>query len=347
MLIVRSQWWASQVIYYPYKKEGVGGRTVISKLPHPKPGLIMPEETPHFRSGFVAVLGRPNVGKSTLVNCLVRHKVAIVTPRPQTTRNRIQGIVNRPHAQVVLIDTPGIHRVDSALGKQMMDEVKQALEGIDVLAVMIDASQGLKREDRLAIDRARQHGGPLFLLLNKVDRMPKPSLLPLLEACGREGIFTEMIPISALTGDGVEIALERFIAFLPEGEPCFPKDQFTDQPERFLAAEIVREKAMIATWQELPQAIAVQVELFEETDKLIKIHAVIQVEREGQKGIIIGRGGETLKDIGTAARKELEEILGLKVFLDLHVRVEQDWREKSRFVRQLDWRHQLEGLTEE
>ena len=186
--------------------------------------------------------------------------------------------------------------------------------------------------------------GVVFLLLNKIDRMPKLSLLPLLEACSRETAFTEMIPISALTSDGVEIALDRFIAHLPEHEAYFSKDQFTDQPERFLAAEIVREKAMIATYQELPHAIAVLVESFEETEKLIKVRATIQVEREGQKGIIIGQRGETLKEIGTAARKELEEILGLKVYLELEVRVEQDWRGKSRFVRQLDWRHQLEHL---
>ena len=216
-----------------------------------------------------------------------------------------------------------------------------------MLAVVIDASQGLKREDRLAIERAQQQGKPTFLLLNKIDRMPKPSLLPLLEACARAGSFTEMIPISALTSDGVEIALNRFVAYLPEHEAYFPEDQFTDQPERFLAGEIVREKAMTATYQELPQAIAVLVEGFEETDKLIKIRATIQVEREGQKGIVIGKGGETLKEIGTAARTELEEILGLKVFLELQVTVQPGWRDKSRFLRQLDWRHQLEHLVEE
>src|SRR5437870_1009942 len=188
-----------------YKKGGgVGGGEVSFKLP-PKPAAGQRD----FRSGFVAIIGRPNVGKSTLVNALTGHKVAIVTPRPQTTRNRIQGIVNRPRAQVVLIDTPGIHRAESPLGKKMMDEVKQALEGIDVLAVVIDASQGLKREDRLAIERAEAQGKPMFLLLNKIDRIPKPSLLPLLEVCSRAASFTEMIPISALTGDGVEIALER------------------------------------------------------------------------------------------------------------------------------------------
>ncbi len=196
----------------------------------------------------------------------------------------------------------------------------------------------------MAFDRASRFEGPVFLLLNKIDRMAKSALLPLLESCAREGRFTEMIPISALSGDGVEIALERFVAHLPEGEPNFPEDQVTDQPQRFLAGEIVREKAMAATRQEVPQAVAVLLESFEESDRLIRISGTIQVEREGQKGILIGRGGEMIKEIGTAARKELEEILGVKVFLELHVRVEPGWREDPRRVRQLDWRHQLEGM---
>jgi GTPase len=303
--------------------------------------------TTAFHAGFVAIIGRPNAGKSTLLNRLVGRKVAIVTPRPQTTRNRILGMVNRPNAQVVLIDTPGIHRAGSALGRQMMDELAQALEGIDVLAVMIDASQGVTREDRLAFERAQRFSGPVILLLNKIDRMPKSALLPLIESCSKEGLFTEVIPISALSGDGVEIALERFIAHLPEAGAYFPEDQFTDQPERFLAAEIIREKAMLVSRQEVPHAVAVLVESFEETDRLIKISATIQVERDGQKGILIGRGGATMKAIGTAARKELEGILGTKIFLDLRVRVERDWRDKPGRVRQLDWRHQLEKLSGE
>ncbi len=300
--------------------------------------------TTPFRAGFVAIIGRPNAGKSTLLNRLVGHKVAIVTSRPQTTRNRILGMVNRSHAQVVMIDTPGIHRADSVLGRQMMDELAQALEGIDVLAVMIDASQGVTREDRLALDRAQQFSGPAILLLNKIDRMPKSALLPLIESCSKDGAFSEVIPISALSGDGVELALERFIALLPEAPPYFPEDQFTDQPERFLAAEIIREKAMVVSRKEVPYAVAVLVESFEESDKLIKIGATIQVERDGQKGILIGRGGQTIKEIGTAARKELENILGTKIFLELRVKVERDWRDNPGRVRQLDWRRQLERL---
>lgn len=297
-----------------------------------------------FRSGFAAVLGRPNAGKSTFVNRLVGQKVAIVTPRPQTTRNRILGIVNRAQVQVVLIDTPGIHRASTVLGRQMMAEVNQALEGIDLMVVMIDASSGLTAEDRLAFEHARQFRGPVFLLLNKIDRVPKPVLLPLIESCSKEFAFTEIIPVSALTGDGVELALERLIAHLPEGQPYFPQDQFTDQPERFLAGEIIREKVMTSTRQEVPHAVAVRVEAFEESEKLIRIRAGISVEREGQKGILIGRGGERLKAIGTAAREELEEILGVKIFLELRVKVERDWRQDARIVQQLDWRRQLERL---
>jgi GTP-binding protein Era len=297
-----------------------------------------------FRSGFVAVLGRPNAGKSTFVNRLVGQKVAIVTSRPQTTRNRILGIMNRPDAQVVLIDTPGIHRASTALGRQMMAEVTQALEGIDILAVMIDASKGLTAGDRLTFEHAKQFRGPVFLLLNKIDRIAKPALLPLIEACSKEFASTETIPISALTGDGVELALERLIAQLPEAEPYFPTDQVTDQPERFLAAEIIREKVMTSTKQEVPHAVAVRVESFEESAKLVRIRAIVSVEREGQKGILIGRGGEKLKAIGTAAREELEEILGAKVFLEIRVKVERDWRQDPRLVQQLDWRRQFERL---
>ena len=300
-----------------------------------------------FRSGFVAVVGKPNAGKSTFVNRLVGQKVAIVTSRPQTTRNRILGIVNRPKAQVVLIDTPGIHRATTVLGRQMMAEVNQALEGIDLLAVIVDASAGLTREDRLAFERARQFRKPVFLLLNKIDRIAKRALLPLIEACSKELSFAEIIPVSALTGDGVDLALERLIAHLPEGEPYFPKDQVTDQPERFLAAEIVREKAMTSTKQEVPHAVAVRIEAFEEGPKLVRIHAIISVEREGQKGILIGSGGEMLKAIGTVARQELEEILGVKVFLELRVKVDPDWRQDARRVQQLDWRRQLERLGTE
>ena len=300
-----------------------------------------------FKSGFVAVVGRPNAGKSTLVNRLVGQKVAIVTSRPQTTRNRIQGIVNRPNAQVVLIDTPGLHRPDSALGRQMMGEVNAALDGVDVLALILDVSEDIGKGDRHAIERAARFEGTRILLLNKVDRILKDSLLPIIESVGKLTDFAEIIPISALTGDGVDRVLEKFIEYLPSGEPHFPADQYTDQPERFLAAELIREKAMAGTFHEVPHAVAVLVDAFEETDKLIRIRATIYVEREGQKGILIGRAGASLKKIGTDARKELEEILGMKIFLELFVKVLRDWRDNPQLVRQLDWHLQLERLTGE
>jgi GTP-binding protein Era len=304
----------------------------------------MPQE---FKSGFVAVVGRPNTGKSTLVNRLVGQKVAIVTSRPQTTRNRIQGIVNRSNAQVVLIDTPGLHRPDSALGRQMMGEVNAALDGVDVLALILDVSEDVGKGDRHAIERVARFEGTRILLLNKVDRIPKDTLLPIIESAGKLACFSEIIPVSALTGDGVDRVLEKFIEYLPSAEPHFPADQYTDQPERFLAAELIREKAMAGTFHEVPHAVAVLVDAFEETDRLIRIRATIYVEREGQKGILIGRGGASLKKIGTDARKELEEILGEKIFLELFVKVLRDWRDNPQLVRQLDWHLQLEHLTGE
>ena len=303
--------------------------------------------TPAFKSGFVAIVGRPNAGKSTLVNQLVRRKVAIVSSRPQTTRNRIQGIVNREAAQVVLIDTPGLHKPGTVLGRQMINEIEAALEGIDVLALLLDASEEFGRGDRRVLERANTFGGPAFLLLNKIDLIPKARLLPLMDACSREYDFAEIIPISALTGNGLPLLLDKLIEHLPEGEPYFPSDQFTDQPERFLAAEIIREKAIGLTHHEVPHAIAVLVESFEESEKLIRIRAMIHVERDGQKGILIGKGGEMLKKIGTAARREIEELLGVKIFLELYVKVQPNWRDNPALVRLLDWRRQLEQLGKE
>jgi GTPase len=300
-----------------------------------------------FKSGFVAIVGRPNAGKSTLVNRLVGEKVSIVTPRPQTTRNRIHGIVNRPNAQVVLVDTPGLHRPESALGRQMMGEVEAALGAVDLVALVLDASEEFGQGDRRAVERVLRFDGPRLLLLNKIDRVPKPELLPQIESVSKLGKFDEIIPISALKGDGVDRVLEKLIEYLPAGPPHFPLDQYTDQPERFLAGEIVREKAIETTSQEVPHAIAVLVDSFEEAEKLIRIRATIYVDREGQKGILIGSGGSTLKKIGTAARKELETILGAKIFLELYVKVLKNWRENPQIVRQLDWHWQLERMAGE
>ena len=301
-----------------------------------------------FKSGFVAIVGRPNAGKSTLVNTLVGRKVSIVSPRPQTTRNRIQGILNRKDAQIVLVDTPGIHKPDSLLNRQMMDEVSQAIEGIDVLSLIVDATAAdLGPGERFALEWIRRFKGPTFLLLNKIDRMRKQHLLPLIDRYRREFEFTEIFPISAITGDGCPELVTAWLQHLPEAPPLFPPDQFTDQPERFLAAEIIREKAILTSKDEVPHAIAVLVDGFEEKPKLIRIRATIYVEREGQKGILIGAGGATIKKIGTDARQELESILGAHIFLELFVKVQPNWRQNEALVRQLDWRRQLEQLSTE
>jgi len=300
-----------------------------------------------FKSGFVAVLGRPNAGKSTLVNALVGRKVGIVSPWPQTTRNRIQGIVNRENAQIVLVDTPGVHKPDSALNRQMMQEVELALDGVDIVTLIVDATLDFGPGDRFVLDWVRRLRTKSFLLLNKIDRIAKERLLPLIDTYRREHEFTEIFPISALTGDGLPELLDSLIEHLPEGPSYFPQDQFTDQPERFLAAEIVREKVLASTRHEVPHAVAVLLDSFEETEKLLRIRATIYVERDGQKGIVIGAGGAMLKKIGTEARKELEKLLGIKVLLELYVKVQHNWRQKPAIVRQLDWHRQLEQLSNE
>lgn len=299
-----------------------------------------------FKSGFVAVVGRPNAGKSTLVNMLIGRKVAIVSPRPQTTRNRIQGILNRDDAQIVLIDTPGIHRAQNLLSRQMMDELNHALDGIDVLSLIVDAAAEFGAGDRFSLDWIKRFHGDVFLLLNKVDKIAKPHLLPLIDKYRKQFAFAEIYPVSALTGEGTLDLVKGWLARIPEAPPYFPQEQFTDQPERFLAAEIIREKAILATREEVPHAIAVMVDSFEEGEKLLRIRATIYVEREGQKGILIGKAGATTKKIGTEARKELEEILGARIFLELFVKVQPNWRQSASIVRQLDWHRQLDQLSE-
>jgi GTP-binding protein Era len=298
-----------------------------------------------FRSGFVAVIGRPNAGKSTLVNRLVGQKIAIVTSKPQTTRNRIQGIVTTPESQIVFIDTPGVHEADSALGRQMMQEVAAALEGIDVLLMMVDASSPHAHADELLLQKAQRFHGKTILALNKVDRVPKPKLLPLIEAFSKAFEFSAIVPISALKGTGCEELLDEIRKHLPEGDPYFPEDQVTDQPERFIAAEIIREKAIQVMYHEVPYALAVVVEKFEEKPRLLRIEATMNVERATQKKILIGHKGEMLKKIGTEARKELETLLDTRIYLGLFVKVVPDWRESPQKVRELDWHFQLEGLS--
>jgi GTPase len=302
---------------------------------------------PGKRAGFVAIIGRPNAGKSTLLNRYVGQKVAIVTSKPQTTRNRIQGIVTRPEGQIVFIDTPGLHDADTLLNRQMMREVAAALEGIDLLLMMVDASRTLPHTDALLLDKGDRFIGKTILALNKIDRLPKPRLLPLLDAFAKAFPFAALVPISALKGDGCDGLLAQILFKLPLGEPFFPEDQITDQPERFLVSEIIREKAIDLTYHEVPHALAVVVDQFEEAPKLLRIHATLHVERDSQKKILIGHKGEMLKKIGTQARKELEKLLGTKIFLAMFVKVVPGWRENLTKIRELDWHSQLVALAED
>lgn len=303
-----------------------------------------------FRSGFVSIIGRPNAGKSTLLNALVGEKVAIVTHKPQTTRNRIQGMVNvkaakgRPAGQIVFIDTPGVHKPESQLSKRMMQEVYEALEGRDLILLIIDATQKFGTGDEFVLNLVREAGGRVFLLLNKIDLLPKDRLLPLIADYSKRYKFEELIPISAYKKDGLEVLLTKVVNALPSGPKYFPANQYTDQPERFLASEIIREKVLVAAGQEVPYATAVVIERYEEGKKLTKINATIFCEREGQKAILIGKGGSMLKKIGTGARLGLERLLGTKVFLELFVKVVPDWRSSKRFIEDLDWRRQLQSL---
>jgi GTP-binding protein Era len=292
------------------------------------------------KSGFVAVVGRPNAGKSTLVNALVGTKVSIVTAVPQTTRNRILGIVNRPPAQIVLIDTPGIHRPHSRLNEQMMTFVRQALTERDLAILIVDASERFGHGDAFAVGLLKEYAPRAILALNKIDRIKKLQLLPLMQRYSELYNFEEIMPVSALKGEGLTELLDAVVRFLPEGPHYFPPEMYTDQPERFLASEIIREKIILHTRQELPYATAVIIDDFEEGENITRIHASVLVERESQKPIIIGAGGEMLKQIGIEARRELERLFPPRVFLELYVKVEANWRDARPMVAALDYRNE-------
>jgi GTPase len=305
-----------------------------------------------LRSGFVCILGRPNAGKSTLLNALVGEKLAIISPKPQTTRNRIQGIVHLPKrgkrsaAQIVLIDTPGVHKPDSSLGRKMMVEVREALEGCDLILLIVDATRRFSPADQFVLEMAKKAGTPVYLLLNKIDLLrEKGKLLPIIEEYRKLQDFRQVIPLSALKRDGLDLLLDQLVAALPSGPHYFPEDQTTDQPARFMAAEIVREQVLLDTKEEVPHATSVVVEQFEEGARLTRIAAVIYCERESQKAILVGKGGQMLKKIGTGARMQIERMLGTKVFLELFVKVQPGWRDSRSFVDDLDWRRQLENLA--
>ena len=348
-----------------------------------------------MKSGFVAILGRPNVGKSTLLNALTGEKVAIVTAKPQTTRNRIAGVVEvparkgqHPAAQIVFVDTPGVHKPGTQLDRRMLQEVHEALASRDLVLVLVDATRRIQlattvgapgldsetweakqapptnankrkrapswsSEDEFLFSLIRHLDCPAFLVLTKIDLVRKDQLLPLIESLTKQYNFAQVIPVSALKRDGLDVLLRKIVDVLPTGERYFPKDQYTDQPVRFMVAELIRESILIETGEEVPYASAVVIEEFVEAEPekkgakkpLTHIAAVIYCERDGQKAILIGKGGTKLKAIGTGARRKIESLLGTRVYLELHVIVEPGWRDSRSFVESLDWRNQLENLA--
>ena len=376
-----------------------------------------------MKSGFVAILGRPNAGKSTLLNALTGEKVAIVSAKPQTTRNRIAGVVEvpvqkgvHPAAQIVFVDTPGVHKPGSHLDRRMLQEVYEALETRDVVLVLMDATRKVQleaaavevdqgsdavgneqtsgaeaqvdssalsvraealtyhpeaqgrapknertnwaSEDEFLFGLIRKVDCPVFLVLTKIDLVPKDHLLPLIDTLTKQFKFAEIIPVSARKRDGLDLLVRKIVDALPKGERFYPPDQYTDQPQRFMVAELIRESILVETGEEVPYASAVVIERFEEPKPFVprkkgavparppltRIAAAIYCERDGQKGILIGKGGAKLKEIGTAARRKIESLLGTRVYLELHVIVEPNWRESKSFVESLDWRNQLERL---
>jgi GTP-binding protein Era len=285
------------------------------------------------KSGYVSFLGRPNAGKSTLLNRIVGHKLAIVSDKPQTTRTRIVGVKNYERGQVVFVDTPGVHKPKHRLNVRMVDAALEAMREVDVLALVVDASVKQGAGDRFMLDAIKDVATPAILALNKVDLIAKPTLLPLIETYRQAHPFVEIVPVSALDGTNVDVLETLFLQYLPEGEPLYPPDYVTDQPERFFAAEIVREQVLQLTHDELPFSTAVVVDKFEEPEagsEVLTLYCTILVDRESQKPIVVGKAGSMIKKIGTAARQELEKYFGTRVFLDLHVKVRSEWRDDER-----------------
>ncbi|HKU73895.1 MAG TPA: GTPase Era [Pyrinomonadaceae bacterium] len=285
-------------------------------------------------AGYVALIGRPNAGKSTLLNQLVGQKIAAVSDKPQTTRFRIQGVITKPEGQVVFVDTPGVHQPGYELNRRMMSAVQEALMGVDLVCLIRDVSVSTGNGDRFVLDLVKRSEKPALLLLNKIDKLEeKSALLPLIEWYSKENDWREIVPISALKKDQIDVLVDSCLRHLPEGEPIFAEDELTDQSLRVLVAEIVREKVLRATGDEIPYVTAVVTEKFEEVrEDFARIYCVIVVERGSQKKIIIGKGASRLKDIGIRARKEIENLLGYRCHLELFVKVEEDWRNKGQLL---------------
>ncbi|MBN1613583.1 MAG: GTPase Era [Deltaproteobacteria bacterium] len=293
-----------------------------------------------FKSGFIGIIGRPNVGKSTLLNAILGEKLAIATPKPQTTRNRILGIKTFEEGQLIFVDTPGIHRISTPLNRTMVEAALDTIRTVDVLLLLVDAGAGFHPGDGHIIDKLADTALPVLLVINKIDRVEKKTLLPLIDRFRHMYAFREILPVSAQRGDGVRIVIAELLGILPEGPRYFPEDMITDRSERFIASEIIREKITLLTHKEVPYAVAVVVEAFKEEEQrnLIRIAATIHVEKGSQKAILIGKGGAMLKEIGIQARKELERFFAAKIFLELFVRVQKDWTRNPRMLREFGYK---------
>jgi len=292
------------------------------------------------RAGFAAIAGRPNVGKSTLLNKLVQQKVAIVSPKPQTTRSRILGVVTRPDAQIAFVDTPGLHEARGGLNARMVDRALRTIADADVVLFLVEAaSSRIAPKVKDALDRVKAAKKPTVLVINKIDLTSRDELLPVIDRYRKEHDFAEIYPLSALTGENLDGLIDALVPYLPESDPLFPADVFTDVPERDLCAELIREQILRQTSQEVPYSAAVLVEEFDESERqvgprgLVRLLATVLVERDSQKGILIGKGGARLKEIGAKSRAQMEKLLGCKVFLQLHVRVEKDWTQTEKGLR--------------
>jgi len=292
-----------------------------------------------FKSGFIAIVGRPNVGKSTLLNAIVGEKLAITSRKPQTTRNRITGILNTGDGQFIFLDTPGIHDAKTPLNRCMVKAATSAFGEVDLILLLVEADRGLDPGDGLILEGLRSSAVPVFLVINKVDLVEKPKLLPLIDRFRGLHDFREIVPVSAATGEGVSRLLELIVDAMPEGPKLFPDDLFTSQSERFIAAEIVREKILELTHREIPYATAVTVDSFKEDEERnrIRIAATITVEKDSQKGILIGKGGRMLKEIGMKSRLEMERFFAAKIFLELFVRVRKDWTKDPRWLKEFGY----------
>lgn len=291
-----------------------------------------------FHSGFVAIIGRPNVGKSTLLNSLVGEKIAITSPKPQTTRNKILGIQNLDNAQVVFVDTPGIHQARSPLNRYMVDQARAACLDVDIILWLVEANRPVDKDPMIPqlLEKSKR---PVLLVINKIDTVPKEQLLPIIDAYRQICPFASILPLSALKGDGVDRLMTEIPSLLPEGPQYFPEDQLTDMPERFIVAEMIREQILMRTKDEVPYGVAVLVERFQENPvrNMIGIDAVINVERDSQKKIIVGKGGTMIRQIGQSARKEIERLLGIKVHLELFVRVQKNWTQSGRMMKEFGY----------